>query len=316
MQNMKKKFLLLLLLPAFILNAKTNEQTVLRTVVSENTVKPDSIRINLNEVVVARSVRENAFLNGLPVSYSTFSGEQIEKMNAQNLRSVSVYVPNLFIPDYGSKITSAVYIRGIGSRMNTSAVGFYVDNIPYLDKSAFDFEWQDIQRVDVLRGPQGTLYGRNSMGGLIHVHTRSPFSNPGSSVRLSYASYNDLKAELSHSQILNPNLAFSVSANYNKRDGFVKNVYSGEDCGDQESFGGRVKLAARFSSGWKADLSANYEYSKQNGYPYAPYSESDPAVSYNDPSSYQRNLFSAGLMLEKPSESMIFYLHDRISVSG
>jgi len=306
MQNMKKRFLLLLLLSAFMLNAKTNEQTVLRTDVSENAVKPDSLCINLNEVVVARSVRENAFLNNLPVSYTTLSGKQMEVMNAQNLRSISLYVPNLFVPDYGSKITSAVYIRGIGSRMNTSAVGFYVDNIPYLDKSAFDFEWQDIQRVDVLRGPQGTLYGRNSMGGLIHVHTKSPFCNPESSVRLSYASYNDLKAELSHSQILNPNLAFSVSANYNKRDGFVKNIYSDDDCGDQESFGGRTKLAARFSNGWRADLSANYEYSMQNGYPYAPYSESDPVVSYNDPSSYQRNLFSAGLILEKPSESVVF----------
>ena len=68
------------------------------------------------------------------------------------------------MPDYGSKITSAVYIRGIGSRINTPAVGLYVDNIPYIDKSAFDFNFYDIERIDILRGPQGTLYGRNHDG--------------------------------------------------------------------------------------------------------------------------------------------------------
>jgi len=318
---MKYKFLMLLFLPAMTLNARTSEQAIVQAVVSENVVKPDSMRINLDEVVVARSMRENSFLNDLPVSYSVVSGKQMEVMNACNLRSLSVYIPNLYVPDYGSKITSAVYIRGIGSRMNTSAVGFYVDNIPYLDKSAFDFELQDIQRVDVLRGPQGTLYGRNSMGGLIHIHTKSPFNDPGSFVRVSYASYNDLKLELSHAQVINPNLAFSVSANYNKMDGFQKNNFTGKDCGNQESAGAKTKLAARFSNGWKADLSANYEYSMQNGYPYAPYSETSSVVSYNDPSSYERHLFSAGLLLEKPSESVVFssmtgyqYLNDDLKL--
>ncbi|MDD4923021.1 MAG: TonB-dependent receptor, partial [Bacteroidales bacterium] len=318
---MKYKCLMLLFLPVIALNAKTNELAVMQAVVSENAVKPDSVSINLNEVVVARSMRENSFLKDLPVSSSTLSGKQLDVLNAKNLRSLSVYVPNLYVPDYGSKITSAVYIRGIGSRMSTSAVGFYVDNIPYLDKSAFDFELQDIQRVDVLRGPQGTLYGRNSMGGLIHIHTKSPFENPESSVRLSYASYNDLKLELSHARVLNPNLAFSVSANYNKRDGFSKNTYTGEDSGDHESAGARTKLAARFSNGWKADLSANYEYSMQNGYPYAPYSENSSVVSYNDPSSYKRHLFSTGLTLEKSSEAIIFssmtgyqYLNDDLKL--
>ncbi|MFA7043709.1 MAG: TonB-dependent receptor [Bacteroidales bacterium] len=300
---MKNNILMLLFLPFMMLQAKTNEQTGM---FAENGVNPDSMSINLEEVVIDRSMRENSFLNDLPVSYSVLSGKQLEVQQAQNLRALSVYIPNLYVPDYGSKITSAVYIRGIGSRLNTSAIGFYVDNIPYLDKSAFDFELQDIQRVDVLRGPQGTLYGRNSMGGLIHIHTKSPFVDPGNSVRLSYGSYNDLKVELSHAQVFSPNLAFSVSANYNTRDGFEKNTFTGEDCGDLESGGARTKWAARFSNGWKADLSVNYEYSMQNGYPYAPYSENKSVVSYDGASSYKRHLLSTGLSLEKPLEKAVF----------
>ena len=64
-------------------------------------------------------------------------------------------------------------------------MGLYVDNVPYIDKSAFDFNYADIERIDVLRGPQGTLYGRNTMGGLIKVHTKSPFSYQGTDLRLS-----------------------------------------------------------------------------------------------------------------------------------
>jgi outer membrane receptor protein involved in Fe transport len=307
---MKYKILMLLFLPAMMLNAKTKEKTVAQTgkkaVVLQTKTGSDSMCMDLNEVVVAKSIRENAFLNQLPVSSSSLSGEKLETLNAQNLQSISVYVPNLFVPDYGSKITSAVYMRGIGTRMDISAVGFYVDNIPYLDKSAFNFELQDIDRIDVLRGPQGTLYGRNSMGGLIHIYTNSPFKAPEFMVRLSYGSYNDLNVQISHAKILNPNIAFSVSANYHKNDGYVKNAYNQDACGSGQSAGVRTKLANRFANGWKVDLSVNYEYSTQNGYPYAPLTQTNPVVSYNDPCSYKRNLLSTGLQLEKTLGSVVF----------
>ena len=67
------------------------------------------------------------------------------------------------MPDYGSKLTSPVYIRGIGSKINAPSVGLYVDGIPYFEKSAFDFNFTEIDRMEILRGPQGTLYGRNTM---------------------------------------------------------------------------------------------------------------------------------------------------------
>ena len=73
------------------------------------------------------------------------------------------------MPDYGSKLTSPVYIRGIGSRINSPSVGLYVDNVPFFEKAAFDFDFFDIERIEILRGLLGTLYGRNSMGGLINI---------------------------------------------------------------------------------------------------------------------------------------------------
>ena len=103
--------------------------------------------------------------NGRNVVYavSIVSQNDMRRHGITSLKGMSDVVANLYIPDYGSRLTSAIYIRGIGSRINTPAVGLYVDNIPYFDKSAFDFNFYDIERIDVLRGPQGTLYGRNSI---------------------------------------------------------------------------------------------------------------------------------------------------------
>ncbi|MDD2255702.1 MAG: Plug domain-containing protein, partial [Bacteroidales bacterium] len=103
-----------------------------------NAVREDSLAVNLNEVVVTRGLREQQFVHTLPVSSTVLSGRQLIDLDATDLQSMSLFVPNLYAPEYGSKITSALYMRGVGTRMNTSAVGYYVDNVPFLDKSAFD----------------------------------------------------------------------------------------------------------------------------------------------------------------------------------
>lgn len=135
--------------------------------------------IDVEEIVVIAAPKENRKLREQPTAVTMLSQQDMQANQVNSIKSLTALVPNIFIPDYGSKLTSAIYIRGIGSRINTPSVGLYVDNVPYIDKSAFDFNYADIERIDVLRGPQGTLYGRNTMGGLIKVHTKSPFSYQG-----------------------------------------------------------------------------------------------------------------------------------------
>ena len=140
-------------------------------------IPKDTIKVvDVEEILIIASPKENRKLRELPTASTLLSQQDMQANQVTNLKGLSTLVPNIFIPDYGSKLTSAIYIRGIGSRINTPSVGLYVDNVPYIDKSAFDFNYSDIERIDVLRGPQGTLYGRNTMGGLIKVHTKSPFS--------------------------------------------------------------------------------------------------------------------------------------------
>ena len=140
--------------------------------------------VDVEEVLVIAAPKENRKLREQPTAVTLLSQQDMQAAQVNSIKNLTGLVPNMFIPDYGSRLTSAVYIRGIGSRINTPSVGLYVDNIPYIDKSAFDFDYSDIERIDVLRGPQGTLYGRNAMGGLIKIHTKSPFSYQGTDLRI------------------------------------------------------------------------------------------------------------------------------------
>ena len=135
----------------------------------------DSVRraIDLDEVIVVSQPKEVYRLRQQPMSSSVFTTEQMQKLQMRDVRDMSQYVPSFVMPSYGSRYTSSMYIRGIGSRINNPAVGMYVDNVPLMSKSAFNQHVYDVDRVDVLRGPQGTLYGINTEGGLIRMFTKN-----------------------------------------------------------------------------------------------------------------------------------------------
>ena len=153
--------------------------------------------VNLEEVVINAS-KNNSKLKELPVSVTIIPSLVIENNEINTLNQLGSMVPNFSMRDYGSKLTSPVYIRGIGSRINSPSVGLYVDNVPYFEKAAFEFDFFDIESIEVLRGPQGTLYGRNSMGGLINITTKSPANYQGSQVKLSAGNYGSYKLNASH----------------------------------------------------------------------------------------------------------------------
>lgn len=107
--------------------------------------------VDVEEILIIAAPKENRKLREQPAAVTLLSQQEMQAAQVNSIKNLTGIVPNMFIPDYGSRLTSAVYIRGIGSRINTPSVGLYVDNIPYIDKSAFDFDYSDIERIDVLR---------------------------------------------------------------------------------------------------------------------------------------------------------------------
>ena len=272
----------------------------------------DTLRVvDIEEVVVIASPKENLKLREQPASATVLSQQEMQAAQVRSVKNLTGIVPNLFIPDYGSRLTTAVYIRGIGSRINTPSVGLYVDNIPYIDKSAFDFSYADIERIDVLRGPQGTLYGRNAMGGLIKVHTKSPFSYQGTDLRLGAGMYNDYNASVTHYHRISERMAFSAGGFYDYQGGFFRNAYRNNERVDKSrSAGGRMRAIYLPGSNWKVDVNLSYEYGDQGGYPYHYLGALDPAeqpeslepyigkIANNERGSYRRSLLNGGLNLE------------------
>ena len=273
--------------------------------------RPDTIR--LEEVEVVPMIRENGLMRQQPSAVSLIGQKEMSASHITSLKSAAPLVPNLFIPDYGSRLTSAIYIRGIGSRINTPAVGMYVDDIPYADKSAFDFNFYDIERIDVLRGPQGTLYGRNTMGGLVKVYTRNPFYYTGTDVRLGLSTGDGHRdASLTHYQRFSDSFALSAGGYYEGSNGFFRNDLTGQKADKMQAGGGRVRAIWLPATQWKLDLTLGYDYSDEGAYPYyytgtlsgtEAYADCIGKIMNNRESRYRRGLFNAGLNLEYKADT-------------
>ncbi len=184
---------------------------------------PDTLEIG--EVNVT-SIKQSRSLLRQPVTVTTLKQGEIERLNIAGMKGVSEIAPNFFMPDYGSRMTSTIYVRGIGARIDQPAVGLNVDNIPYLNKNAYDFDSQDIERVEVLRGPQSTLFGRNTIAGLINIYTLSPFYYQGLRAIAEGATHGNYRLGLSYYRMLTPKLGMSLSGHRSYRRGYFRNSFT------------------------------------------------------------------------------------------
>lgn len=270
---------------------------------------PDTTRLErLQDVVVISTPKERGTLRQQPASTTVLDRRQLADLQATALKEAAPLVPNLHLPDYGSRLTSAAYIRGVGSRINTPAVGLYVDNMPMPDKSAYDFRFLDVERIDVLRGPQATLYGRNAMGGLLRVHTRNPFHYQGTDLNLGFATAtHGAYASATHYHRPSDRLAFSAGGYYDRSDELFHNSHTRRTAANLRSGGGRMRGIWLPRPNLTLDLQASYDYSDQDGYPYfyegsltasEPFPAQVGTIAANRQGGYRRSLLNTGLGLE------------------
>lgn len=257
-------------------------------------------QIKLDEVVV-QSFKQDKSLRLAPLSATAVTGTAMQNRNITGIKEFSSFIPNLFMPDYGSKLTSPVYIRGIGSKINSPSVGLYVDGIPYFEKSAFDFDFTEIDRIEVLRGPQGTLYGRNTMGGIINVYTKSPLKYQGTNAFISNGNYDYQDYALSHYGTVGKKFGYSVSGNFNKSGGYFTNRFTDKKADNQKAGSARIRLEWQLRKNLSLQLMSSFDRSNQGGYPYAvcdSLTHTSGDVNYNDYSFYRRTLSTTGATLQ------------------
>ncbi len=275
---------------------------------AENNPQDTIKTYNLDEVIITSSTKETNTLRTLPGSVSIISPQAINGRQIDALKDLSSFVPNLYIPDYGAKLTSAIYIRGIGARSSGQSIGLYVDNVPYLDKSTFDFELTDIQRIEVLRGPQGTLYGRNAMGGIVNIYTLSPFEYQGTKLAVSGGNYGQFKAKASHYMKAGDKIGLSLSGYYDRNNGYFTNIHTGKKADHLESAGGRFKFDWHATPKFTVGYTLSYDYVDQGAFPYGLYNKetrSIAPVNIGDSSNYNRNVLTNNLLLEYRTDKFV-----------
>ena len=280
--------------------------------------------VDLDEVVVVSQPKEQVRLRLQPLSSNAFGDEQLQKMNIRNLSQLSDYVPSFAMPAYGSRLTSSMYVRGIGSRINNPAVGVYYDNIPLMSKAAFNNHFYMLDRVDVLRGPQGTLYGQNTEGGLVRIYSKNPMNYQGTDVRLGIGNGLWRNVEVAHHHRPSEKLAFTVAGFYSGLKGFIDNQNFDEKNDKSLEAGGKVRLLFTPSQKLTFDWTADYQWVSQNGFGYGEYdatgnSVADPATTIMN--SYKRNMLNTSLSIGYDTGSLLFtsttsyqFLQDRMQM--
>ena len=229
---------------------------VCSTMLSAMTLANDSSKtVNLDEVVVKTTSKQTSQLRNTATSVSLIDKETINNRRITELGDLNALVPNFFMPEYGSKLSSALYIRGIGSRINTPAVALYVDDAPVAEKSEYTLNLFSIDHIDVLRGPQSTLYGRNAMGGILRLYTRNPLYHQGTDINVSGATRNELfKVSATTNQKISDKVAFSLGGFYETNKGFFHNDSLDRKVGSNDAFGFNAKLVLHPSEKWRSTL--------------------------------------------------------------
>ena len=246
----------------------------------------DSERTQLQEIIVTAR-RKSEDLQRTPVSVSALNADSLSNLNLVSAAKITQLVPNISMSQGSGNIVGLqAYIRGIGANdpllTVDSGVGFYLDGV-YLGRSAANnLDLIAPERIEVLRGPQGTLFGRNTVGGAVSIVTRAPAETPGATVKLGYGSFDDFsaRATIDTGQFGSSGITATISGMHRQRNGFVDNtlVESSKDPGALRS----DALFGKIHGDWgslKIDITADWNHVRGQRNPFQ-ITDTYPVIAY------------------------------------
>jgi len=229
----------------------------------------------IGDIVVTARRREESIQN-VPISVAAFGGAALAERQIDSSDKLTQLAPNVqfsaVAPASGNSSSSAIFIRGVGQTdflaSTDPGVGFYVDGVYFARASGTAISLLDVERIEVLRGPQGTLFGRNTVGGAIQVFSARPrFDRISGNVGITVGDYKrrDIRGVINLP--IGDTLALRVAATKRVRDGYVTNILDGRDFGDVNTFAARASLLWKPSDKFEALLIADYTKDDVNGSP-------------------------------------------------
>ncbi len=224
----------------------------------------------LADVVVTARRRQESVQN-IPIAISVISGFSAEDAGAFNVNRLKELVPSVQLYSSNPRNTT-LNIRGLGSTFGLTndgidpGVGFYVDGVYYARPAAATLDFIDIEQVEVLRGPQGTLFGKNTTAGAFNITTRAPSFETGGSFEVSYGNYGYIQAKASITGALSKKIAGRFSFSGTQRDGLLYNVRTEQSVNDLNNLGFRGQLLFTPTDKIKITLTGDNSVQKPNGY--------------------------------------------------
>lgn len=260
----------------------------------------DSVMLTGIDVVSSMKISDDS--NKQAFSATTVGRVDIEERHINAVKEISSLAPNFFVPDYGSRMTSSVYVRGFGSRIDQPVVGMNIDQMPVMNKNNYDFELFDIDKVQVVRGAQSLLYGRNTTGGTINITTLSPLNFQGKRLMLEYGNENTVRLKASHYASPSKNFGWSAGLFYNHTDGFFENMEVGGKCDGGDNTTARMRFQWLPRDMWSIDNTFTMGYTDEGGWAYCNLDASTGhllPVAYNEPCNYTRFNLSNSLVVKR-----------------
>jgi iron complex outermembrane receptor protein len=224
----------------------------------------------LEEIVVTSRRRKEA-VQDVPIPITVIGGAKVAETGSFNVNRLKEFIPSVQLYSSNPRNTS-LSIRGLGTTFALTndgidpGVGFYVDGVYYARPAATTMDFVDIEQVEVLRGPQGTLFGKNTSAGNFNVTTKKASFTPGANFELSYGNYGYIQAKASVTGPLSKTLAARISFSGTQRDGLLYNVATQQKVNDLNNLGVRGQLLFVPSDKVKFTLIGDFTQQNPNGY--------------------------------------------------
>ncbi|WP_372915796.1 TonB-dependent receptor [Sandarakinorhabdus sp.] len=216
-----------------------------------------------DEIIIVTASKQTKTLLDTPISVSVTGKAAIETAQIRDAFDLQTLVPSLRVSQLQSSANTNFIIRGFGNGANNAgiepSVGVFIDGV-YRSRSAAQIgDLPSLERIEVLRGPQSVLFGKNASAGIISVVTSEPKFDFGGQAELSYGNYNAVVARAEITGPISETLAFSLAGNFNKRDGYVRNVTLNTDENERNRGGVRAQLLFKPSDDFKLRIIGDYD---------------------------------------------------------
>ncbi|MEM6633647.1 MAG: TonB-dependent receptor [Bacteroidota bacterium] len=220
------------------------------------------------EPIVVTATKREVDAQTLSTAITTIDAQSITDLQIDNINELGRSIPNFNVSDDGGGVFPLVSVRGIATISDVPIVGIYVDDVPLFNTASFPFILNNIERIEVLRGPQGTLYGRNSLGGVINIISKQPTNRTSGFATVGYGNLNQLQLSAGvNTPLIKDKLFLGVDGSYSQRDGYVTNTFSGNsDLLGNELGSGNLKLTYLFNDRWSLNLRTGFESRDINAY--------------------------------------------------